>query len=33
MIVLAASVGMSALLGSLAMGIMFNSGNIPADQK
>lgn len=33
MIVLAASVGMSALLGSLAMGIMFNSGNIPADLK
>lgn len=33
MIILAASVGMSALLGSLAMGIMFNSGNIPADLK
>lgn len=33
MIVLAASVGMSALLGSLAMGIMFNSGNIPSDLK
>ncbi|STO30804.1 Inner membrane transporter ycaM [Fusobacterium necrogenes] len=33
MIILAASVGVSALLGSLAMGIMFNSGNIPADLK
>lgn len=33
MIILAVSVGMSALLGSLAMGIMFNSGNIPADLK
>ncbi|MGL5188041.1 MAG: hypothetical protein ACRC7S_00120, partial [Cetobacterium sp.] len=30
---LAAMVGMSALLGSFAMGIMFNSGNIPADLK
>ena len=26
-------VGMSALLGSFAMGIMFNSGNVPADLK
>lgn len=33
MLVLAISVGMSALLGSLAMGIMFNSNNIPADLK
>lgn len=33
MIILAASVAMSALLGSLAMGIMFNSGNIPSDLK
>lgn len=33
MIVLAASVGLSALLGSLAMGIMFNSNNIPSDLK
>ena len=33
MIILAASVGVSALLGSLATGIMFNSGNIPADLK
>lgn len=33
MLLLAASVGMSALLGSFAMGIMFNSNNIPADLK
>lgn len=33
MFVLALSVGMSALLGSLAMGIMFNSSNIPSDLK
>ncbi|MGL5427159.1 MAG: amino acid permease [Cetobacterium sp.] len=33
MIALAAMVGMSALLGSFAMGIMFNSGNIPPDLK
>lgn len=33
MLALAVMVGMSALLGSFAMGIMFNSGNIPADLK
>ncbi|MGX6592561.1 amino acid permease [Cetobacterium ceti] len=33
MIALAAMVGMSALLGSFAMGIMFNSTNIPPDLK
>lgn len=33
MLALAAMVGVSALLGSFAMGIMFNSGNIPADLK
>ncbi|MGL5989217.1 amino acid permease [Cetobacterium sp.] len=33
MLALAAMVGMSALLGSFAMGIMFNSGNIPPDLK
>ncbi|MGL6115896.1 MAG: amino acid permease, partial [Cetobacterium sp.] len=33
MLALAAMVGMSALLGSFAMGIMFNSNNIPADLK
>ncbi|MGL5962835.1 MAG: APC family permease [Fusobacteriaceae bacterium] len=33
MIALAAMVGMSALLGSFAMGIMFDSNNIPADLK
>lgn len=33
MLILALSVAMSALLGSLAMGIMFNSGDIPADLK
>ncbi len=33
MIALAAMVGMSALLGSFAMGIMFDSNNLPADLK
>lgn len=33
MLVLAITVGMSALLGSLAMGIMFDSNNLPTDLK
>ncbi|MEG0137286.1 MAG: amino acid permease, partial [Cetobacterium sp.] len=33
MLALAIMVGMSALLGSFAMGIMFNSGNLPPDLK